>query len=250
MHQAELEAFLTKHVETDACNHIDAGDGNACRVYTAPLMGYAAADDPIFDQFQAESIIGPHHWKPKDWLGSAKTVVSFFLPFSNTVRRTNTLDPVWPSLSWLYARIEGQQYLVKLCHDLADALQRAGYAAVVPCTDARFAASSGPTLFTSNWSERHAAYAAGLGTFSLTRGLITKKGVAGRFGSVITDLSIPATERPYDNPYAYCIRCGKCIARCPVQAISLEHGKDQAACSTFLDETKRIYAPRYGCGKC
>ena len=40
--------------------------------------------------------------------------------------------------------------------------------------------------YASNWSERHVAYVCGLGTFGC-QGLITSKGLAGRFGSIITD---------------------------------------------------------------
>jgi epoxyqueuosine reductase QueG len=37
-------------------------------------------------------------------------------------------------------------------------------------------------VFSSNWSERHAAYTAGLGTFGLCDGLITPLGKAMRVG--------------------------------------------------------------------
>jgi epoxyqueuosine reductase len=42
--------------------------------------------------------------------------------------------------------------------------------------------------YASSWSERHAAYAAGLGTFGLCDGLITARGKAVRFGSIISKL--------------------------------------------------------------
>jgi len=45
----------------------------------------------------------------------------------------------------------------------------------------------------SSWSERHAAYAAGLGTFSLNDALITPKGIAHRLGS--------ADYRSYPAPF-------------------------------------------------
>jgi hypothetical protein len=43
---------------------------------------------------------------------------------------------------------------------------------------------------TSNWSERHSAYIAGLGTFCLSYSLISEKGCAGRYGTVVTDLDL------------------------------------------------------------
>jgi len=90
----------------------------------------------------------------------------------------------------------------------------------------------------------------GLGTFGLSRGLITEKGMAGRFGSVITTLPLQATARPYTTFDAYCTRCGACIPHCPPDAISLEHGKDQAKCGAFVAGTLAAHRPYYGCGKC
>ena len=61
---------------------------------------------------------------------------------------------------------------------------------------------------------------------------------------------LPPTPRRYRGVYDYCTRCGACVRRCPARAISLETGKDQLACWTFLNRTKLRCAPRYGCGKC
>ena len=102
----------------------------------------------------------------------------------------------------------------------------------------------------SNWSERHIAYASGLGTFCLTRGLISAKGVAGRYASIIVSEAYEAYERPYTGVYDWCIMCGACISRCPAGAISLDGGKNQSKCKEWMDLMKIRYSPRYGCGKC
>ncbi len=113
--------------------------------------------------------------------------------------------------------------------------------------------------YASTWSERHAAYAAGLGTFGLCDGLITAKGKAHRAGSVIMNLYLEPTERPYDNHHAYCLfymegNCRKCMERCPVGAIS-EDGHDKHLCRKYVSMTHE-YVPRhfgfkgYGCGFC
>ena len=60
-------------------------------------------------------------------------------------------------------------------------------------------------VFASLLSERHAAYAAGLGTFGLCDGLITPKGKAMRCGSVVARIQIAATPRPYEDHHAYCL---------------------------------------------
>ena len=115
-------------------------------------------------------------------------------------------------------------------------------------------------VFSSYWSERHAAYAAGLGTFGLCDGLITEKGKAHRVGSVIANLKLPPSPRPYEDHHAYCLffldgSCTDCRKRCPVEAIT-EKGHDKAKCwdhagGTCARFVKEHYGfDGYGCGLC
>ncbi len=113
----------------------------------------------------------------------------------------------------------------------------------------------------STWSERHAAYVAGLGTFGLCNGLITPVGKAHRCGSVVARLSIPSTPRPYDDHRAYCLffsqggACGKCMTRCPAGAITPQ-GVDKGKCREYIDMVQKAYVlenyglEAYGCGLC
>jgi epoxyqueuosine reductase QueG len=224
------------------------------RIYEAPLFGFAAAEDSYLAGLGDIPEAGIKPLLPRGWLASAQTILSFFLPFSEKIRFSNR-GGAYPSPEWLNGRIEGQAAAEELCRRLQEALRGAGHEAVVPALDGRFWSKSlgpenGGPLYTSNWSERHAAYACGLGTFSLSRGLITKKGVAGRFGSLITSLRIAETGRPYTGLYDYCTRCEACLRNCPVGAISREKGKDHVACSQFLGRVKAENSPYYGCGKC
>lgn len=223
-------------------------------MYDRPIFAFASAKDEYFTRLKLPAAIGEHLMLPREWLPEAKTVISFFLPFSREVKEGNKKDMVWPSAEWLHARIEGQVFINHLCLYLKSKLEKAGYKSLVPALDDRFWTSinkpDNKGVFTSNWSERHAAFICGLGTFGLSKGLITSKGVAGRFGSIITELYLSPTKRDYEDIYQYCSNCGKCIENCPVQAISMEGGKDHALCSEFLDRTKEEYKPRYGCGKC
>ncbi|MDQ1240379.1 MAG: epoxyqueuosine reductase, partial [Thermodesulfobacteriota bacterium] len=115
-------------------------------------------------------------------------------------------------------------------------------------------------VFISKWSERHAAYTGGLGTFGLCDGLITPKGKAHRVGSVVANLKVTATERPYDDHHAYCLfyydgSCNGCRKRCPVGAIT-ENGHDKVKCwnhagVTCAEFVKEKYGfDGYGCGLC
>jgi epoxyqueuosine reductase QueG len=187
---------------------------------------------------------------PDEWLPGARSVVSVFMPFTERVRASNRNEgPV--SYEWLHGRIEGQECGLSLARRLAASLDDA----IIPTADTRFSLvrddSADPTrAFTVNWSERHIAHAAGLGTFSMPGGLITKKGTAGRLFSVVTTLEIAPTPRPYKGIYDYCIKCGQCVYRCPVGAISKDMKKDAIRCSAHLNIPKEKHAPYYSCGKC
>jgi len=263
MKTQELQQKLTDLLHKNPENAIQAAyaldpEFVGIRYYDAPLLGCADADDPIFVQMQTDpKIVGPMMRLPAEWLPGAKRVLSFFLPYSRAIRTSNLPNPGVPSRQWLHARIEGQAYLMHVCHQLAGWLQDAGYQTVIPAEQPEFCTQKDPErlkrgepVYASSWSERHAAYAAGLGTFSLSKHIITKKGVCGRFGSIITDAPLDITPRPYTDPFEYCIFCGRCGLRCPIGAISALHGKDILACAAFLDSTAAAYAPRYGCGKC
>ena len=224
------------------------------RIFDAPIFAFGSADDDYFALLKQPSAIGEHFLLPKEWLPGAKTVISFFLPFSEEIKNGNKIDMSWPSEEWLHGRIEGQILLNKLCLKLKSELINAGYNTVVPGLDEKFwsnnDSSNHVAKFTSNWSERHAAFICGLGTFGLSKGLITQKGIAGRFGSIITELYLEPDKRGYEKIYENCSMCGKCAENCPAGAISIENGKDHIICSRFIDKTAEIYTPRYGCGKC
>lgn len=224
------------------------------RIYDAPVFAFGSADDKLFEGLKEPSAIGGHFMLPKEWLPGARTVVSFFLPFSEAVKKGNGRDMEWPSSEWLHGRIEGQAMLNMLCGHLSSLLADAGYRSIVPSMDERFwsntCSEKRKEKFTSNWSERHVAFVCGLGTFGLSKGLITEKGIAGRFGSIVTELKIEPSVRDYEGIYEYCSMCGKCAKNCPAGAISLEKGKNHKPCSEFLDITSEKFKPRYGCGKC
>jgi epoxyqueuosine reductase QueG len=219
---------------------------NNLRIFDEPLMRVAAADDPLFSKLKDERVVGPHHLSPDEWVPAAKSVISYFLPFTDDVRRANRQRSDWPAAEWLYGRIEGERVNNRARQLLQEKLRKAGWNTVAPALDSRFEVVD----LRSNWSERHIAFIAGLGTFNLSKSLITEEGCAGRFGSVVTELPLEAAVRPYEDPYEYCNDCGACIERCPVAAIDRQ-GKDHLPCAHFLREViSPKYSPRYGCGKC
>lgn len=216
------------------------------RMYDAPLMGVADAADALFVRFREPGIVGAKHCLPGDFLPGARRVVSFFFPITREIRDSNTRDRHWPSREWLHARYEGQLFLNAFLRACIESLQAADVSAGAPMLDARFSIEND----ISNWSERHVAFACGLGTFGLARGLLTEKGAAGRVCSLVVNADWPVTRRRYTRYDEYCTYCGACVAKCPPHAIDREHGKDNAACADFLKTVRQREQPRYGCGKC
>lgn len=244
-----MEQALSRFIENDARNGLPAH--NNMKIFDAPpLIGYAEAGDAFFEVFQKEGVVSPAFMMPEQWLPGAKTVISFFLPFTREIRETNKCAGL-PSEEWVSARIDGEVFNNAVRGFLVGLLEELDERAVAPACDSRFCVRER----ISNWSERHVAYAAGLGTFGLHRALITAKGTAGRLGSVVTTLVLSPTPRLYTGLNDNCLyytkgTCGACIKRCPPGAIS-EEGKNNWVCSDYIDaEVKPRFAPRYGCGKC
>lgn len=271
MENKELIDKIVNYVANSKDNFVSAEDAiypnlTGMKIYEEPIVGFARADDELFiTEFKKKGVIHPEYPAPSEWLPSAKTVISFFLPFTKEIKKSNSnkidvpYEPDIPqrcSAEWLHARIEGQIFLNKITDYIQSILENEGFETICPTTSGKLHMI---TPYISTWSERHAAYAAGLGTFGLSRGLITKKGMAGRFGSVITNADFIADIRPYSEPFEYCTMCGACMMKCPVGAIDKSKGcalgKDQQLCGSYVLESKlpphgankRI---RYGCGKC
>ncbi len=260
----QITQALSQALRESACNYVseqmalcpqDVGQ----RLYDDPIVKIGSAEDELWEELKAPEAIGHLFRTPKEWMAQAKCVVSYFAPFSDYVVEGNCADAVDVGNGWLYARVEGQQMLTEINHFLERWFESQGVKALSPYASDQFRyvfeAGSCDQIedkslsFTSNWSERHVAYVCGMGTFGLSKGLITERGVAGRFGSVIIDACLPITPRSYSDIYEYCTMCGACM-RCPGGAITLEGGKSHIACSSYVNKMRELYAPRFGCGKC
>ena len=80
-------------------------------LFDEPLVGIAAAEDPLFAKMKEPGVIGPGYLAPREWLSEAQSVISLFFPFSERVRTSNRGREDTPSTEWLYGRIEGQNYI-------------------------------------------------------------------------------------------------------------------------------------------
>ncbi|MFC1803563.1 epoxyqueuosine reductase [Thermoproteota archaeon] len=235
--------------------------------WAEPLVGFSSGADPLYPFYKqdiGDFYILPHECMKdaysKEYEPSQLTVISWILPQTEATKRDHRKETYFPSERWARSRIFGEQANVKLRKHVVTILSEQGYDAVAPMISSLWkGAVSEKYGFASTWSERHAAYAAGLGTFGLSDALITTRGMAMRSGSVIVDAVIEPSPRIYENHYEYCLflaegTCGKCIERCPIGAIT-EKGHDKVLCQKYVNMTRK-YVPRhygfdgYGCGLC
>jgi epoxyqueuosine reductase QueG len=183
------------------------------------------------------------------------------LPQTEQSKKDNRKEMQHPSERWARARKFGEEFNVQLQEHIVALLQGRGCEAVAPCRSPYFKIESSDRFgASSTWSERHAAFVSGLGTFGLCDGLITPVGKAMRCGSVVARIAIPPTPRPHDDPHAYCLffsrgTCGVCIKRCPAGAVTGQ-GHNKEKCLEYVYTVTLPYAnstfgfDSYACGLC
>ncbi len=241
-----------------------------------PLVGFASGSDPLF--FEYKTIIGSFHFTPREIILSALkekdrglllsemeqvSVISWILPASEDTRKSNRKEEKFPSKLWAYTRDFGEVFNNALRRHVSGFLEDLGHVAVAPVLLPTFQHLRDEKVgWASPWSERHIAYACGLGTFSLNDGLITSKGMAVRVGTVVTLLKLAPSEKKYRHYKENCLqfrteKCGKCIPRCPAGAIT-EKGHDKDKCREYINseplKAKRLeyglQNPPPSCGLC
>jgi len=260
---AVVQTFIRESPENTLQNRANE------KAWGEPLVGFSRGDDPLYEEYK--KVVGSFHWTPweiftQTYPGTQVepeelTVICWVLPQTEAAKADNRKQTVYPAERWARARIFGEQVNDKLRKHLTDFLRETGYEAVAPMLSPQWESRwSERWAFSSTWSERHAAYASGLGTFGLCDGLITPLGKAMRVGSAVARIQVPLTPRPYQDHHAYCLFfaggiCGKCMARCPVSAVT-EAGHDKVKCSQHLrpvtaDHVRSNYGfEGYGCGLC
>jgi epoxyqueuosine reductase len=263
-----VEAIIRDFIDTSPENTLKNREHD--RAWAEPLVGFSRGDDPIYGEFR--EMIGDFYWTPLEIFNLAfpdfhvdpdqLTVISWILPQTEVTKTDNRKETTYPAERWVRSRIYGEEVNERLRAHVVACLKHAGIKAVAPMLSPLWKRETSERYgYASTWSERHAAYASGLGTFGLCDGLITPKGKAIRCGSVVAQMVIPPTHRPYNDHREYCLfftegTCGRCIPRCPAGAIT-EAGHDKVKCSTYLRGPVKDYVTEHygienprGCGLC
>jgi epoxyqueuosine reductase len=250
-----IEKAIKEYVANSPSNRFSNFDGEP--IWGEPLVGFADGYDPLFSEYK--TVIGDFHVTPRESLDmyvessglgkkdlSKISVIAWILPATPKTRLSMRKETTMCSLRWNHTRWEGQEFNFRLARYVVSLLESMGLLAVAPELSKWWKGVEQPNGPSSRWSQRHIAYAAGLGTFSLNDGFITPKGIAIRAGSVVCNMTFPASPKPYANYLANCLfysrgTCGKCIQRCPAQAIS-EKGHDKIKCKAYLDGMREMIA--------
>lgn len=258
----EISSFLTETLAGHALNLQEDGEP----YFGEPKVAFASAGDPLFTEYK--TIIGTYHLTPAEAFaemhgeppGPGATVICWSLPIAKVTRKEQRKEKRLPCRRWARTRWYGQMMNDELARLFMDFLAQRGVRSIAPSLLGTFKRVTAPPVgLSSIWSERHAAYAAGLGTFSINDALITEHGIAHRLGSVVAETTLEPTPRKKDYR-ANCLfvtrgGCLKCAKRCPVGAIS-KKGHDKNLCSdysygTVLEEVGEEYDVKVaGCGLC
>ena len=218
-------------------------ENNLERIWEEPIVGFADANSDYIKNLK--NVVLESHYSPKDFLEDATIIVSYFLPFKREIGKSNKCEGL-PSEAWAKAYIDTNKMAQDINEYIVDEIEKLGYKGVNPVNAGVF----DQNILKSNWSQRHMAYAAGIGTFGINNLLISEKGSCGRYFSVITNLDVKSDEPIKEERCMYKKDklCGVCVKRCKNNALTYE-GFDRFKCSSQLQENKKILGASV-CGKC
>ncbi len=239
-----------KQAVIDAIQLATAEAGREPQVATAwktPIVGFADAGDPLFSRLKR--VVRDSHSLPGDLLPGARTVIAYFLPFDKAIARSNHRG-AFSSEAWAVAYIETNRLIAEINERLNRLLEAQGFTGTsLPATH-----NFDEAQLMSDWSHKHVAYIAGIGSFGRHHMLITDQGCCGRLGSVVTDAAIPATGR---SDRERCLfkhdgSCAKCESRCPVEALGDAPFRRHACYERLLENARRheCHGLADVCGKC
>jgi epoxyqueuosine reductase QueG len=218
-------------------------------LWKEPIIKIISANDEKLKLLK--KAVSVDHLTANDILPNAKSIISFFIPFQDNIVKSN-IKGIMASEEWATAYIKTNDLIKVINEKIEILMNQNGYkTGKIPATH-NFDAKK----LISNWSHRHIAYIAGIGTFGINNMLITKKGCCGRFGSIIINCEL--NEYTHINEIKEkCLHkingsCGICQKRCIVNAYA-NNNYDRHKCYKQCLENAE-YHKKIGytdiCGKC
>jgi len=219
------------------------------KMWEGPIVEIISAENEKLQTLK--EAVSINHFMPCVILPDAKSIISFFIPFHKDVVESN-VDGAMASREWAIAYVKTNDLITAINDKIETLMAEKGHkAGKIPATH-NF---DGKKLI-SNWSHRHIAYIAGIGTFGINNMLITKKGCCGRFGSIVTSYEFRECPQKKESKEK-CLNklhggCGICRKRCVANAY-LNKSFDRNLCYKQCLENAK-YHGEIGhadvCGKC
>ncbi len=203
-----------------------------------PLLATANADER-FDILP--QIAATNHLLPSELLDSCRTVMVFFIPFTEELSNGN-IDGKFPSDDWGLALSRTNDLLQCISEFIRDLFEQFGYKSELTPVTYNF----DPDSLMARWSHKHLAHLTGLGRFGVNAQLITPAGCAGRLGSLVTEADFG--NHPLVEEKELCLHkagddCLKCMQTCPVKAVTLK-GIDRNRCNQRLQINRKRFASK------
>ncbi len=219
-------------------------------LFREPLVSFSSAEDERYPRLK--TLIGDWHALPEELLPGAKSIVSYFVPFTEEVvdgpRSVQNGSPIWGE-----AYIVINAYFNEINRLICSELESHGHRALAMKPTHTY----DPKELKASWSQRSAAAIAGIGAFGANRMLITEKGCGGRYCSVITTARLKPNTVPAQERCLYHLdgSCGLCFDICPVGALSAG-AFEKFVCQTELNRNGALLVESDHivgadtCGKC
>ena len=242
MYHAIIETIKTVAIDYDA-------DNQSQNMWKEPIVEIISARDERLNKLK--ETVSIDHLMPFDILPGAESIISFFIPFQEFIINSN-IDGVMASEEWATAYIKTNNLIKKINDDIELLMGRYGHnTGKIPATH-----NFDKKKLISNWSHRHIAYLAGLGTFGINNMLITKNGCCGRLGSIIIDYKFDKYKTTPEIKEK-CLHklngsCGICQKKCIINAYE-NNGYDRHKCyEQCLKNAEYHKNTGYAdvCGKC
>jgi epoxyqueuosine reductase QueG len=206
MHKEIIERIKSSVLEYDKNNKPN-------KIWKEPIVEFISAENETLPKLK--QIVSSDHLMPQDVLPDAKSIISFFIPFQDIIVKTN-IEGTMASTEWAIAYIKTNNLIRIIGENIGELMKHKGL------TSTRISVMNPFDLkkLESTWSHRHIAYIAGIGRFGRNNMIITKNGVCGRFGSIVTNYELGEYKAP-SGIKEKCLNklngsCGVCLSSCIV----------------------------------
>jgi len=219
------------------------------KMWNDPLVEIISAENKKLETLK--KVVSSEHLTPYDILPDAKSIVSFFIPFQENIVKSNNNGDM-ASEEWAMAYIKTNDLIKTINDDVEKLMEQNGYkTGKIPATH-----NFDDRKLISNWSHRHIAYIAGLGTFGINNMLITKNGCCGRFGSIVVNYELSEYKQDFEKKEK-CLNkinksCGMCQKKCIAKAYENKRFNRHICYEQCLKNAEYHKSIGYAdvCGKC